>query len=466
MADNEVKAIQKVKTEENPLGTEPIRKLLRNFAFPSCISMVVNALYNIVDQIFIGRGVGYLGNGATNVIMPIMILGIAIGLLFGDGCAAFYSMQLGRKRENEAAKGVGTAFLGAVLVAVVLDILLNLFLEPFCNLAGATETILPYAMDYGRIIAVGLPFSVLSCSLSSIIRADGSPKYSMAGLLLGCGINVVFDYVFVFPLGMGVSGAALATILGQIANTILYLVYFTRFKHVKITKDIFRIRPAYLGRVCRLGVSSFVLQMSVVVVIIVSNKLLVYWGGLSEYGSDIPLAAMGVTMKINNILIAIMNGIAAGSLPIIGFNYGAGNLDRVKKTIKMAVGVAMFCGVIATLCFQLFPEQIVAIFGEESELYVEFGVKCLRIHLMLCILDGLNNVIPTCYQSVGRPGYAVFCSLMRNLVIAIPVMCIFPFFMGVTGVLMFGPVSAGAAFVMNLFLSKKIFRDLDRELGK
>lgn len=456
--------INKLQTE-NPLGTEPIGKLLRRFAIPSCVSMIVNALYNIVDQIFIGRGVGYLGNGATSVILPLTVLAIGLSLLFGDGCAAFYSMRLGEGKKDEAAASVGNAVLCSVVIGIVLGIICSVFLSPICWLTGSTEAIHPYAMDYGRVIAMGLPLVVFEAGMSSIIRADGSPKYSMAGLLAGCVINIVMDYIFVFPLDMGVRGAAIATVMGQAVNAVIFVFYFKRFRQVKMTKHIFRIRLSYVKRICQLGISSFIIQMSVVVIMIVTNKLLVFHGASSKYGADIPLTAMGVTMKINNILIAIMNGIAAGALPIIGFNYGARNLDRVKKTIKMSVGVAMLCGVVATFFFQMFPEQIISIFGSESDLYVEFSVLCLRLFLMFCILDGMNNVIPTCFQAVGRPGYSALSSCLRQLILNIPPAVIVPIFVGVTGVLWNGPIACAAAFVINLFLIRKIFRDLEREMG-
>ncbi len=450
---------------ENPLGTQPIGKLLRSFAIPSCVSMIVNALYNIVDQIFIGQGVGYLGNGATNVILPLTVLAIGVSLLFGDGCAAFYSMQLGRGKREDAANGVGNAVLCSVIAGLVIGIVCSIFLKPICYLTGATDVIMPYALDYGRIIVMGLPIVTFEAGMSSIIRADGSPKYSMAGLLAGCVINIVLDYVFVFPLQMGVRGAAIATVCGQVANAVIFFLYFFQFKQIRLTKNIFKIGGQYIRKICQLGISSFILQMSVVIIMIVTNKLLVFHGANSKYGAEIPLTALGVTMKINNILLAVMNGIGAGALPIIGYNYGAQKMDRVKKTIRMSVITAMICGAVATFFFQVFPEQIVSIFGTESDLYMEFSVKCLKLFLMLCVLDGLNNVIPTCFQAVGKPGYSVMASCMRQMVFNIPPAVIVPLFIGVTGVLWNGPIASVAAFVMNLILVKRIFGKLDQELG-
>ena len=450
--------------EENPLGTQPIGKLLRGFAIPSCISLIVNALYNIIDQIFIGRGVGYLGNGATNVILPFTILAIAISVLFGDGCAAFFSMQLGKGEKEQAARGVGNAVFCSVIAGIILCVVCSIFLHPLCRLTGATDTLMPYSLEYGRVIMLGLPFCVFECGMGSIIRADGSPKYSMVGLLAGCGTNIVLDYLFVFPLHMGVAGAAIATVCGQVVNAVIFVLYFFRFRSVKLRRVHWKLNPSYIGKICKLGISSFVTQISVVAIIIITNRLLVYYGASSKYGAEIPLTALGVTMKINNILVSIMVGIAAGALPIIGYNYGAMKYERVKKAVQLSIGSAMLCGFIATICFQVFPEQIVSIFGTSSDLYMEFGVKCLRLFLMFCILDGMNNVVPTVFQAVGRPGASAASSLLRQIGFNVPPALICPLFVGVTGVLWNGPIACAAAFILNVILLKRVFHNLKKEM--
>lgn len=448
---------------ENPMGREPIGRLLLKFAVPSCISLIVNALYNIVDQIFIGRGVGYLGNGATNVILPLVILNLAICILFGDGCAAYFSMQLGRNKKEDAAAGVGNAVICGLIVSIILCVLFQVFLKQFCCLAGATDNILPYALEYGRIIVAALPGVSIVVVMGSIIRADGSPNFAMAGLLVGCGINVLLDYIFVFPLQMGVKGAAWATVIGELVNAAMFFIYLFKFKCVALNRASFRLRKTYIREISRLGVSSFATQMAAVVIMIVMNQLLVFHGRNSKYGADIPMTAMGVTMKINQILLSIMTGIGAGALPIIGFNYGAKQYARAKQTMKLAFISAMLCGAIATFFFQVFPEQIVSIFGSESAMYVEFSVKCLRIYLALCVLDGINNVIPTCLQAVERPGYAVLSSMLRQIVFNLPPAFIIPLFLGVTGVLGNGPVATAAAFLVNIFILRKVVKSLEKE---
>ena len=264
-------------TKINPLGTERIGKLVLTFAVPSIISMVINALYNIVDQIFIGQGVGYLGNGATNVVMPMTVIAIALSLLIGDGAAAYLSLKLGEGDEKSAARGVGCSISVMVIVGVILCILFNLFLEPLCKLFGATEDILPYAMDYGRIISYGILFSSIDSGMAGMIRADGSPKFSMAGLLLGCITNIILDPVFIFVFHWGVKGAAWATIAGQILNAFLYLAYIWKFKSIKLDKECFRISGKVMAKVSSLGVSSFITQIAIVLVMAISTAADDYW---------------------------------------------------------------------------------------------------------------------------------------------------------------------------------------------
>ncbi len=272
-------------TKTNPLGTERIGKLIVTFAVPGIISMVVNALYNIVDQIFIGQGVGYLGNGATNVVMPMTVIAIALSLLIGDGAAAYLSLKLGEGDEKSAASGIGCSISVMAVVGIVLCVLFNLFLEPLCRLFGATEDILPYAVDYGRIISYGILFSSIDSGMAGMIRADGSPKYSMAGLLVGCITNIILDPIFIFGFHWGVKGAAWATIAGQILNAFLYLAYIWKFKSIKLDKQCFRISGKVMAKVSSLGISSFITQIAIVLVMAVTNNILVSYGAQSKYGA-------------------------------------------------------------------------------------------------------------------------------------------------------------------------------------
>lgn len=443
----ETKAIK-----ENPLGTEPVGKLLKSFAVPGIICMVVNALYNIVDQIFIGRGVGYLGNGATNVIMPMTVIALALALMTGDGAAAYMSLKLGAKEYDKAARGVGNAASVLVTGGIIIAAVYLIFLEKICMLFGATAETLPYAVDYGRIISLGIPVSCLCAGLSGIIRADGSPKYSMAGLLTGSIINLVLDPLFIFVFDWGIKGAALATILGQAANAVMNLLYFKRFKTITVKREYFVPKPDIIKKIFSMGVSSFITQMSIVLVIAVSNNLLVKYGAMSVYGAEIPMTTMGITMKVNQIIMAVVLGLATGAQPIFGYNYGAGKLDRVKKTLKLTLIIAESVLITAFIVFQTAPMTIVSIFGSESDIYNEFAVMCLKRFLMLCCINGFQIVSGIFFQAIGKPLYSAILSLSRQIIFLIPAMIVFPIFMGVEGILWAGPFADLIAFILSTTL--------------
>ena len=448
--------------KENILGTEKIGKLLAKFAIPGIISMVVNSLYNIVDQIFIGQGVGYLGNGATTVIFPMITFAMAFSLLFGDGSATFLSLKLGEKKEDEAARGTGAGIIGFVGIGIIITILYLIFLEPLCKLFGASEAILPYAKDYGRIITYGLPFCAVCAGGASIIRADGNPKFNMIGLFAGTIINVVLDPIFIFVFHWGVKGAAFATILGQFANAVLNIYYFSKkMRNVSLNRFVFRKSISYIPRVSKLGISSFITQMALVVAMATRNNVLVTYGAKSKYGSDIPVTTLGITMKTFTIIMSIVLGLSAGAQPIFGYNYGSGKYDRVKKTFKL---VAVLSTIICTLAFflaQFKPLAIISIFGSESDLYNEFAIKCMKIYLMLIPTVGIQIMSGIFFQALGYPVQASILSLSKQIIFQLPVTILLPVFMGVEGVLWAGPVSDVLSFttiiVMFLIYWKKIF---------
>ena len=448
--------------KENILGTEKIGKLLAKFAIPGIISMVVNSLYNIVDQIFIGQGVGYLGNGATTVIFPMITVAMAFSLLFGDGSATFLSLKLGEKKEDEAARGTGAGIIGFVGIGIIITILYLIFLEPLCKLFGASEAILPYAKDYGRIITYGLPFCAVCAGGASIIRADGNPKFNMIGLFAGTIINVVLDPIFIFVFHWGVKGAAFATILGQFANAVLNIYYFSKkMRNVSLNRFVFRKSISYIPRVSKLGISSFITQMALVVAMATRNNVLVTYGAKSKYGSDIPVTTLGITMKTFTIIMSIVLGLSAGAQPIFGYNYGSGKYDRVKKTFKL---VAVLSTIICTVAFflaQFKPLAIISIFGSESDLYNEFAIKCMKIYLMLIPTVGIQIMSGIFFQALGYPVQASILSLSKQIIFQLPVTILLPVFMGVEGVLWAGPVSDVLAFttmiVMFLIYWKKIF---------
>lgn len=450
----------KTNVKANPLETEKISKLIILFSVPSIISMVVNALYNIVDQIFIGQGVGYLGNGATNVIMPMTVIIIALSLLVGDGVAAYLSLKLGEGNGNAAAKGIGNALCATLAIGVVLCILFNIFLKPLCILFGATEGILPYAIDYGRIISFGVPFAAISSSMAGIIRADGNPKYSMAGLLIGCITNIILDPIFIFVFHWGVKGAAFATIIGQIFNTILYIAYIKKFKSITLDKSSFILSGKVLAKVGSLGISSFITQIAIVLTMAISNNMLVSYGAKSIYGSDIPLTTIGITMKVNQIIMAVIIGLSTGAQPIFGYNYGCGQKDRVKQTYRVVLSIATLFLVLAFCIFQFAPMSIVKLFGSESDLYNDFAVKCFKIFLLACPINGLQMVTGIFFQAIGKPTQATILSLSRQIIFLLPATILLPITLGVEGVLWAGPVADGLAFITTLVMLKIYWKKL------
>lgn len=453
---------QVLKKEKSPFETEPVGKLIAKFAVPCVISLLVNSLYNIVDQIFIGRGVGYLGNGATNVVFPITVIALAFALLIGDGGAAFLSLKLGEGDKKSAQKGVGNAITMVTIAGVVMLVVTLLFLRQIVGIFGVTEKLLPYALDYGYIIAIGLPFTMISTALNSMIRADGSPQFAMVSMLMGAVINTILDPIFIFPLQMGVKGAAIATIIGQIASFVVSAIYVTRFKSVQVNKESLKLYGRICGRVLGFGISSFITQISIVVVMAVTNNMLTKYGAMSKYGPEIPLTAMGIVMKVNQILISILVGIAAGSQPIIGYNYGSGNYGRVKKTLGIAVVSAELITVVAFLIFQFSPMAVISLFGSEEGLYNEFAEKCFRIFLMFCILNGFQTVAGIYLQAVGKPIKSAIVSLSRQIVFLVPMSIILPIFFGVEGVLWAGPVADGVAFILALGLIGFELKQLNR----
>lgn len=443
---------QAVSQSKSPFATEPIGRLIVKFAVPCVISLLVNSLYNIVDQIFIGWGVGYLGNGATNVVFPITIIALALSMMIGDGGAAYLSLKLGEGDVASAKKGVGNAIVMVTAVSILLLVVFLIFIDPILTLFGATEALRPYALEYGYIIGIGLPFTMIPTALNSMIRADGSPKYAMFSVVLGAVINTVFDPIFIFVLHMGVQGAAIATVMGQVASFVVSIIYITRFKTFHFDKVMFRLKRRVCQNILTLGISSFITQIAITIVMALTNNLLAAYGAASVYGPEIPLTAMGIVMKVNQILISILVGIATGAQPIIGYNYGAKNFERVKKAFDIALVASEIVSVIAFLVFQFAPMSVVSVFGSEEGLYNEFAVMSFRIFLMLCPLAGFQTVAAIYLQAIGKPVKSAILSLSRQIIFFVPTIIILPLFLGVTGVLWTGPVADGLAFVLALGL--------------
>ena len=432
-----------METLEQKYEHEKIGKLLLMFSVPSVISLVLNALYNMVDQIFIGNGVGYLGNGATNVIFPLTQLAIAIGLLIGDGTASYMNLRLGEGKREEAEKGMAAGLLALVVSGVTLSILLTVFLRPLCQLFGATDDIMPYALDYGYIIVAGTIFNIFPCGAMSIVRGNGGPKTAMLSMLTGFTINMIGDPLTIYGFHWGVKGAAIATVLGQAASAGVCIVYLARKKGtLKLTRKSFDGCVRYVPKTAKLGLSSFVTQLAIVVVLYFQNNLLVKYGALSKYGAEIPLTALGVIMKVFTMLQNAITGLCSGAQPIISYNYGRELRGRVKKILKLLIVFSAALMGIATIWFQLAPMSIVHIFGSEDSLYNEFSVKCLRIFLMLIILDSFQMVGSSFLQSIGKPLHATALVMFRQIIVQVPAMLILGKLMGVEGIPYAGTLSS------------------------
>lgn len=438
--------------KELNLGKDKIGSLLLAFSVPCIISMLINSIYNIVDQIFIGQGVGYLGNAATNVIFPIVIFCNAVAGLIGNGCAANLSLRLGEKKEKEASKSVASTIVFTIILGVVISLILYLLLDKLVLFFGCTEKVLPYAISYGKIILLGAPFMIIYSVLSQIIRADGSPKYSMVLLVLGAVINLILDPILIMGFNMGVKGGAIATIIGQIASAIMALMYIGKFKQVKIDKKDFRINKS-IFKVMGYGLSSFITQMTILVLFIFMNNIMTKYGALSKFGSDIPLSAYGIVSKLNSLFVSSVLGVSIGAQPIIGYNYGAGNYKRVKETLRKVLIINFLIGIIFNLSFQLFPKFLIGIFGSaNNSLYVTFACDTLKIFLMVCFLNAFEMTTSIVIQSLGNVKKSTAVSFIRQIMFFIPLAILLTSKIGLYGALYAGPIADTICFIFVIFI--------------
>ncbi len=433
---------------QNPLATEKIGKLIAKFAVPSIISFLVSALYNIVDQIFIGQGVGMLGNAATNVAFPLTTISTSIALLLGVGSASNFNLELGAGNKEKAGRIAGTGVTLMLAFGVTLAVLVIAMLHPLLMAFGATDNVLPYAQTYTGITTLGIPLVILTTGGSQLIRADGSPTYSMACMLTGAVINMVLDPLFIFGFDMGIAGAAIATVMGQAISAVMVILYFRRFQTLKLTKTYFRPHGEYAKMIFSLGAAACFNQLAMTAVQIAMNNTLTYYGALSHYGSEIPLACVGVITKVNIVFMAFILGISQGCQPINGFNYGARNYARVKKTYFTATVIVLIISAVAFLCFQLFPQQIISIFGQGSEAYYEFAERYFRIFMLLTFLNGIQPVTANFFTSIGKATRGILLSLTRQIIFLLPLILIFPAIWGIDGVMYAGPIADGAAAIL------------------
>lgn len=447
-----------MKPSENPLGSEPVSSLLRRFAIPSVIAMLVSALYNMVDQLFIGHSIGVLGNAATNVAFPLSMVCTSIGLLCGIGGAANFNLCMGRREPEHTKSYVGSAISMLAILGVILCVAVQLFLRPMMLLFGATPDVIDYACTYTRITSIGFPFLIVTIGGSNLIRADGSPKFSMLCNLVGAIVNTILDPLFIFVFHMGMAGAALATITGQILSFALVVFYLRGFKTLPLSLSDLKPNMACWARIAALGATPAFNQVAMMVVQIVMNNTLTHYGSNSVYGSDIPLACAGIISKVNMLFFSFVIGISQGLQPIVSFNFGAQKYDRVKDAYKKAVFAATAISIVAFLCFQFFPRQIIGIFGSGSEEYLHFAERYFRIFLFFTFLNGIQPVSSNFFTSIGAPKKGIFLSLTRQIIFLLPLLLIFPYLFGIDGVMYTAPIADLAAASVSIVMVVREFK--------
>lgn len=432
----------------NPLGEEKTGKLLQQFAVPSIIAMLVGSLYNIIDQFFIGRSVGELGNAATNISFPLSISCVAIALLFGIGGASCFNISMGKGEKEKAVVYLGNSAAMLFSCGLVLCIVTLLFLDPMLRFFGSPENVLGYAKTYTRIIAVGFPFAILTTGGGHLIRADGRPKITMLCNLIGAVVNTILDAIFVFGFNWGMAGAAYATVVGQFLSACLVFWYLNHCQTVTIRKEHLKIQGEYVAKIASLGAAPCTNQFSMMVVQIVMNKSLKYYGGLSAYGESIPIACAGIISKVNMLFMSFIIGISQGLQPIVSFNYGARKYKRVRKAYEQAFVSGFLIAVVAFLLFHFAPRQIISVFGDGSEEYYRFAIQYFKIFLFFTFLNFIQPITSNFFTAIGKPKRGVWLSLTRQIIFLLPLLIFLPIWIGIDGIMYAGPIADFMAAVV------------------
>lgn len=453
------------KEKDNPLGYAPVSGLMVKFAVPSIIGMIVGALYNIVDQLFIGHGVGTNGNSATTIAFPFSTACMAAALLMGIGGASCFNLTLGKGDKKRAGYFAGNSITMLALSGVVLSVITLAFLTPLLKLFGSPDEVMPYAKEYVRVTALGFPFLIISTGGGHIIRADGSPRMTMACNLTGAVINTVLDALFVLVFRWGMTGAAAATVIGQFVSTVMVIAYIRKFRTLPLTLEHFKPQLSVVSRIASIGMASCFNQLAIAIVQVVLNNSLKHYGALSEYGDSEPIACSGIVMKVNMIVFSIVIGLAQGTQPIESYNYGAKQYDRVRKAYKLAVITGGAISFAAFVLFQIFPKQILSLFGTGSETYYKFGVMFFRVFFFFIWINCLQPITATFFTSIGKPIKGVFLSLTRQILFFLPILLILPIFWGIKGIVYTGPaadlLSAAVAIAM-AYYEFKAMKKLER----
>lgn len=451
---------------ENPLGVRPVKRLLFSFSIPAIISCLVNSVYNIVDQIFIGQGVGYLGNAATTIAFPLMTIIMAFATLIGSGGSAYAALRLGEGRKREALLTLNNLLVIAIGLGILLAATGLIFLKPILTLFGATETTMPYAIDYTSIVLMGVPFSVISIALSNMARTDGHPRMSMYGILIGAALNTVLDPIYIFVLGWGVKGAAIATVTAQFVSTVVLCYYFLKKGRMRFTLRFMKPVGRVWYKIFSLGISSGITALVACIMQVVMNNSLVYYGNQTEITGDVALSAMGIVMKIAMILASVCIGFGIGAQPILGFNLGAKKYTRVRHTYLLAVSIATGSILIGWAVCQLAPHLVLSLFGKENQTFTDFAVRCLRIYLGGIFCAGFQIVSTNYFQATGQPLKASLLSMLRQLILLIPLLLILPLFFGLNGLLYAGPCAdISSAVIVALFILPEM-RKLNRRIAE
>jgi len=458
------------------LENEKLSVLMRKYSLPCIISLVVAALYNIVDQIFIANAdyLGSYGNAANTVVFPLTVVALAIAVMIGDGACAFVSISLGADRKEDAHRSIGNAILLCLGSSLILTALYLLAMEPILTFFGGRVNAETYACakEYFFWIALGVPFYMFGQAMNPIIRSDGSPRFAMVSTVAGAVANIILDPVFIFPLKMGMMGAAVATVAGQILTAGLAVWYLFHMKAVKLEKRSFVLKGRLIRRFLLLGITSFLSQLSLVISMAAVQNMVTRYGALdsvfgqAEY-AQIPLAVLGIVMKFFQIAISISVGLAAGCIPVVGYNIGAGKKDRAKRLFTMLLGWEASVGLIALLIVELMPRQLIAIFGagNESAYYTAFAVRCFRIYLCMMVPAMVNKGTFIYLQALGKAGPSMLLSMVREIIFGVFLPILLPRFFGLDGVLYSFPTADILTFLLTLVVILKVYRELSTENG-
>ena len=456
------------------LGTKRIGKLMKQYALPCIISLLVGALYNIVDQIFIANAsyLGSYGNAANTVVFPLTVAALAIAVMIGDGCCAFVSICLGKQDIHTAKSSVGCSVIMTVISALILTAVYLIFSDQILAMFGGTvnpETF-HHAKEYFFYISLGIPFYMFGQAMNPIIRGDGNPKFAMGSTLAGAAINMILDPIFIFVFRWGMMGAAVATVIGQIATAVLALWYLRNMKVIKPEKEHYHLSARVCGRTLSLGMTSFLSQISLVAAMAAINNMLRKYGALDsifgqEQYAQIPMAVVGIVMKFFQIVISIVVGMAAGCIPIVGFNMGAGKRQRVKELFTKLLIAEACVGGVALILVEFFPRQLIQIFGaaNESSYYTAFAVKAFRTYLCMMIFACINKACFIFLQAMGKAVASTALSMVREILFGVGFALLLPVFYGLDGVLYSMPVSDILTFVIAVFLIIGTYKELNRK---